>query len=103
MTQKPQANLGGMPFSGYYRDIPKAPDMFLCGVRRGTPGGEYLRRFWHPIAYESELGNVPLRVRALGEDLVVFRNGRGEIGALDRKSTRLNSSHIPLSRMPASA
>ena len=25
------------------------------------------------------------------------------IGALDRKSTRLNSSHIPLSRMPSSA
>ena len=24
-------------------------------------------------------------------------------GALDRKSTRLNSSHIPLSRMPSSA
>ena len=25
------------------------------------------------------------------------------LGALDRKSTRLNSSHIPLSRMPSSA
>ena len=25
------------------------------------------------------------------------------IGNLDRKSTRLNSSHIPLSRMPSSA
>ena len=24
-------------------------------------------------------------------------------GAIDRKSTRLNSSHIPLSRMPSSA
>ena len=27
----------------------------------------------------------------------------GWIGKLDRKSTRLNSSHIPLSRMPSSA
>ena len=26
-----------------------------------------------------------------------------EYAALDRKSTRLNSSHIPLSRMPSSA
>ena len=26
-----------------------------------------------------------------------------EMAALDRKSTRLNSSHIPLSRMPSSA
>ena len=29
--------------------------------------------------------------------------GYGHITALDRKSTRLNSSHIPLSRMPSSA
>ena len=26
-----------------------------------------------------------------------------ELGILDRKSTRLNSGHIPLSRMPSSA
>ena len=30
-------------------------------------------------------------------------NGSGKFTALDRKSTRLNSSHIPLSRMPSSA
>ena len=30
-------------------------------------------------------------------------NGRYGQGGLDRKSTRLNSSHIPLSRMPSSA
>ena len=34
-------------------------------------------------------------------DLVV--GGRKMAGILDRKSTRLNSSHIPLSRMPSSA
>ena len=27
----------------------------------------------------------------------------GDAAAIDRKSTRLNSSHIPLSRMPSSA
>ena len=32
---------------------------------------------------------------------VTFR--KGEISTEDRKSTRLNSSHIPLSRMPSSA
>ena len=30
-------------------------------------------------------------------------NSQGALGFLDRKSTRLNSSHIPLSRMPSSA
>ena len=31
------------------------------------------------------------------------KGSRLRIGGLDRKSTRLNSSHIPLSRMPSSA
>ena len=33
----------------------------------------------------------------------LFYIGAGTSGRLDRKSTRLNSSHIPLSRMPSSA
>ena len=33
----------------------------------------------------------------------MHRNFSGTILDLDRKSTRLNSSHIPLSRMPSSA
>ena len=32
-----------------------------------------------------------------------FTVGRGEVVALDRKSTRLNSSHSDRSRMPSSA
>ncbi len=93
MSSKPSSgNPGGMPYSGYCRDVPQEPDMFLCSVTRGTPGGEYLRRFWHPVAYASELGKVPLRVRALGEDLVVFRDGRGEIGALFLHCAHRNSS-----------
>ena len=35
-------------------------------------------------------------IKTLGQS--IFRSG-----ILDRKSTRLNSSHIPLSRMPSSA
>ena len=34
---------------------------------------------------------------------VTFSNGNASSLAADRKSTRLNSSHIPLSRMPSSA
>lgn len=66
--------------------------MFLCGVGRGTPGGEYLRRFWHPVAYVSELGELPLRVRALGEDLVAFRDGRGAMGVLHLHCCHRNTS-----------
>ena len=44
-------------------------------------------------------------IAALGISLVysVLRLVNFAAGDLDRKSTRLNSSHIPLSRMPSSA
>ena len=35
--------------------------------------------------------------------LVEGKNSQGVVGKLDRKSTRLNSSHYALSRMPSSA
>ena len=34
---------------------------------------------------------------------MIDRHDDQDAGRLDRKSTRLNSSHIPLSRMPSSA
>ena len=40
--------------------------------------------------------------RPSGVDVAVFRNDQDEVFA-DRKSTRLNSSHIQKSRMPSSA
>lgn len=48
---------------------------FLTRVGPGTPAGELLRRYWHPIAAASELTEqAPIKeVRILGEDLVVFR------------------------------
>ena len=35
--------------------------------------------------------------------IIILNLSKGRIGEEDRKSTRLNSSHIPLSRMPSSA
>ena len=42
------------------------------------------------------------RINALGDTLISELRAHPEV-AEDRKSTRLNSSHIPLSRMPSSA
>ena len=83
----------------------------LTQVGAGTPMGEYLRRYWHPIAGASELSSNPVKpIRLMGEDLVLYKDLSGNYGLIDRqcphrdrKSTRLNSSHIPLSRMPSSA
>ena len=52
----------------------------LTLVDRGTPMGEYMRRFWHAIGLSGDATEVPRRVRALGEDLILFRDGEGRAG-----------------------
>ena len=70
-------------YSAYYhRDHPPVDDE-LTRVGPGTPCGEYLRRFWQPVIQSSELGEVPRRLRILGEDLVAFRDKSGDIGLLE--------------------
>lgn len=54
----------------------------LVRVGRGTPMGELLRRYWHPIGLGTDAGATPRRVRALGEDLILFRDGQGGAGLL---------------------
>jgi 5,5'-dehydrodivanillate O-demethylase oxygenase subunit len=54
-------------------------------VGPGTPMGELLRCYWHPIAGLSELDDNPVKsVRLLGEDLVLFRDKSGTLGLVDR-------------------
>jgi len=55
-------------------------DADLVRVGPRTPGGEMLRRYWHPIALSVEAGSVPRKLRVLGEDLILFRDGRGRPG-----------------------
>jgi len=70
----------------------------LTRVSPGTPGGEMLRRYWHPIAFLSELRGKPLRRRILGEDLVLFRDDRGRVGLLtlrcSHRGTSLEFGHL---------
>ena len=88
-------------FDGYHRrDVP-APDPELTQVGPGTPAGEYLRRFWQPVAFVRELASTPLRVRILGEDLVVFRDRGGRNGVLHLHCAHRGASlefGIPLER-----
>jgi 5,5'-dehydrodivanillate O-demethylase oxygenase subunit len=55
----------------------------LTQVGAGTPMGELMRRYWHPIAAAVEMGKFPVRRRLLGEDLVVYRDKDGTYGALN--------------------
>ena len=73
------------PYSAYNRKNIEFSYEELTLVSRGTPCGEYLRRFWQPIIIAAELKDVPISIRIMGEDLIVFRDGRGKIGLLEQR------------------
>ncbi len=70
-------------YSAYHHRGLPAEDTELTRVGPDTPCGEYLRRFWQPVILASELGDLPRRLRILGEDLIVFRDKSGAIGLLE--------------------
>ena len=65
----------------------------LTRVGPGTPGGNLLRRYWHPIAPVAELAATPVkRVRLLGEDLVLYRDRSGAYGLVDERCPHRRAS-----------
>ena len=69
-------------YTGYETPIDGAPDAEITQSTRGTPGGEYLRRFWQPVASAHEIEAAPLRSKIMGEELVVFQDKSGAVGVL---------------------
>src|SRR5437762_13321362 len=78
---KPRAG-GVMPFRNDEEEE-------LARVGPGTPSGEVFRRYWLPVEASANLGGGrgafagtrnPVRVKMLGEDLVLFRDGSGKPG-----------------------
>ena len=68
--------------SGYGRPTPPE-NAELTHVGPGTTAGELFRRYWQPVGLAPVPGEPPRPVRALGEDLVMFRDGHGRVGLLD--------------------
>jgi 5,5'-dehydrodivanillate O-demethylase len=57
----------------------------LTSVGKGTPMGELMRRYWHPVAATVQLDERPTKpVRILGEDLVLYKDRSGTYGLIDR-------------------
>jgi len=74
---RPASDLGtayGRPAPTYDREITE--------VGPGTPCGEWMRRYWHPVAVSAHVEPRPQNVRVLGEDLIVFRDRKGRPGLL---------------------
>jgi nitrite reductase/ring-hydroxylating ferredoxin subunit len=61
---------------------PPYHDAEITEVGPGSPGGAFMRRYWHPIALSERVGPRPQNVRVLGEDLVLFRDRAGRPGLL---------------------
>ena len=73
------------------RDVP-VEDAELTHTEAETPMGEYIRRFWQPVCLSEELADLPKAIRILGEDLVAFRDKRGEVGVLHRHCSHRGTS-----------
>ena len=67
---------------------------YLTRVGPGTPAGELLRRYWHPVAIAADLTpESPTKfVRILGEDLVLFVTPEGEPGLLHDRCAHRGAS-----------
>ena len=70
--------------TGYTRK-PATYNAVLTEVGRGKPMGELLRRYWHPIGLVADAGATPKPVRVFGEDLILFRDGRGQAGLVEAR------------------
>tara|TARA_A100001037_G_C15104541_1_gene615701 strand:- start:626 stop:1825 length:1200 start_codon:yes stop_codon:yes gene_type:complete len=57
-----------------------------------TPGGQWLRRYWMPVALSSELYDIPLALKIMDEDLVIFRDGDGRMGLLGQHCAHRGAS-----------
>lgn len=64
----------------------------LTEVGAGTPMGELLRRYWHPVGLTADASERPRRVRVLGEDLILFRDGHGRAGLVTPRCAHRGTS-----------
>ena len=68
----------------------------MTRVGPGTPGGEFLRRYWFPVSVAAELTdeNPTKFIRILGENLVLFRDKSGRVGLIDDRCSHRGASLV---------
>ena len=65
----------------------------LTQVCAGAPAGLLLRRYWQPVCASDELSDLPKKVKLLCEELVVFRDKMGRVGALEPHCSHRGTPH----------
>ncbi len=66
--------------------LTSADNDLICRTGPGTEMGNYMRRYWVPFLYASELPEAdgpPLRVKLFCERLLAFRDASGTLGLID--------------------
>ena len=71
-------------FSGHGIALSNDVDDEITRVGPGSPAGEYLRRYWHPVFLSKDLGEQPVAIKILDEELVIFRNRSGNLGLVHK-------------------
>ena len=66
----PGANKSGSGGSAYELG-PASHNPLFTEVAKGSPCGELLRRYWHPVGTSADATATPRKVRALGEASVI--------------------------------
>ncbi len=51
-------------------------------VGPGTPAGEWFRKYWLVVSTVEDLRDIPKAVKVLGEELVLFRDHKSQLGLL---------------------
>lgn len=67
----------------------------LTRVGPGTPMGGLMRRYWHPVAVDSQLEGAPTRlVTILGETLVLYRDRGGRLGLIGQWCPHIGTNMV---------
>ena len=75
--------------------LTKEENQYMTETGPGTPMGDFMRRFWHPVLLSEELLEPdcpPKRTTILSEQLVAFRDTDGNVGLVDNNCPHRRAS-----------
>ena len=87
-----QSTQTAFDYRGYTEPQRGDSDELLVRTGKGTACGEYLRRYWQPIALTSEIEDVPRLITVMGEELVLFRDKGGNYGLVHKQCPHRRAS-----------
>jgi phenylpropionate dioxygenase-like ring-hydroxylating dioxygenase large terminal subunit len=77
--------IAGIPKESHAGLRKKQATIALSDIPRvgpGTPAGEWFRRYWLAVGTSKDLREIPLAIKVLDEQLVLFRDRQGRPGLL---------------------